>query len=271
LECPECHKQLNLSEGIIEKNNVIDAIITCDCGFTAEIKDGIYVDKRYMRTKLMNGKRVPSKEEYLATSSTQYNNFLYKGMAVLVEQINKYQEEPKYIVELDNCVGFFLMQYIKYLPPEATYILIDYDYERLENLKSDLENYYTHKNYIFLCCNYESLPLKNSFADIIIDYQMTNTYEELTGYKLYDVMLPLLKTKGIICGVYSYNEEQSHRNTGVNGLYNKETMYELMKNYKLKLVDSTDIGPFTEGLNSNRDISKQHMVQGIYLCKGSMG
>jgi DNA-binding transcriptional MerR regulator len=270
LECPECRKQLNLSEGIIEKNNVIDAIITCDCGFTAEIRDGIYVDKRYMRTKLMNGKRVPSKEEYLATSSTQYNNFLYKGMAALVEQINKYQEEPKYIVELDNCVGFFLMQYIKYLPPEATYILIDYDYERLENLKRDLENYYTHKNYIFLCCNYESLPLKNSFADIIIDYQMTNTYEELTGDKLYDVILPLLKTKGIICGVYSFYEEQSHRNIRVKGLYNKETMQELMKNYKLNLVDSTDIGPFTEGLDSNGDMSKQHMVQGIYLCKESM-
>jgi hypothetical protein len=218
----------------------------------------------------MNGKRVPSKEEYLATSSTQYNNFLYKGMAALVEQINKYQEEPKYIVELDNCVGFFLMQYIKYLPPEATYILIDYDYERLENLKRDLENYYTHKNYIFLCCSYESLPLKNSFADIIIDYQMTNTYEELTGDKLYDVILPLLKTKKIICGVYSFYEEQSHRNIRVKGLYNKETMQELLKNYKLNLVDSTDIGPFTEGLDSKRDMSKQHMVQGIYLCKGSM-
>ncbi|WP_313164598.1 MerR family transcriptional regulator [Sedimentibacter sp.] len=264
LKCPECRRQLNLSEGIIENNNVIEATTNCDCGFTAKIKEGIYVDKRHVRTKLLNGKRMPSKEEYLAYSSTQYNNFLYKGMALLVEQINKYQGEPKYILELDNCVGFFLMQFIKYLPPDSIYILIDYDYERLENLKRDLENYYNHKNFIFLCCNYESMPLKDAFADIIIDYQMTRKHEELTGEKLYDVMLPLLTKKGIICGVYSYKEVQNYNE--LKSLYDKTKMQELMHNYHLKLLDSTDVGPFTESISNVGDISQQKMFQVIYAC-----
>lgn len=151
LECPQCHRQLTLSEGIIERNNVIEAVISCDCGFAAEIKEGIYVDRRHVRMKLLNGKRMPSKEEYLASSSAQYNNFMYKGMACLAEKIEKHKEEPKYIMELDNCVGFFLMQYIKSLPSYSTYILIDFDYERILNLKRDLENYYNHNNFIFLC------------------------------------------------------------------------------------------------------------------------
>ncbi len=271
LKCPACHKQLNLSEGIIENNNVIEAVINCGCGFTAKIEEGMYVDKRYVRTKLVNGKRMPSKEEYLASSSTQYNNFLYKGMALLVEQINKYQGEPKYILELDHCVGFFLMQFIKYLPADATYILIDYDYERLGNLKRDLESYYNHKNFIFLCCNYESLPLRDSFADIIIDYQMTNKYEELTGEKLYDLMLPLLTAKGIICGVYSYKEAQSYKHDELKNLYDKTKMQELMDNYNLKLLYSTDVGPFTEGVSSVGDIRHQKMFQAIYLCNKIMG
>ncbi|WP_312811498.1 MerR family transcriptional regulator [Sedimentibacter sp.] len=269
LKCPDCRRQLNLSEGIIENNNVIEAIINCGCGFTAVIKEGMYVDKRHVRTKLLNGKRMPSKEEYLASSSTQYNNFLYKGMALLVEQINKYQGAPKYILELDNCVGFFLMQFIKYLPSDSTYILIDYDYERLENLKKDLENYYNHKNFIFLCCNYGSLPLKDSFADIIIDYQMTSKHEELTGEKLYNLMLPLLTTKGIICGVYSYKEVQNYNES--KNLYDKIKMQELMYNYHLKLLDSTDVGPFTESISDVGDISQQKMFQVIYVCNKNTG
>lgn len=267
LKCPECNRQLNLSEGIIENNNVMGAVLNCGCGFTAKIEDGMYVDKRHVRTKLMNGKRMPSKEEYLVSSSTQYNNFLYKGIAVLAEQINKYQGESKYILELDNCVGFFLMQYIKYLPPDSTYILIDYDYERLENLKRDLENYHNHKNFIFLCCNYDSLPLKDSFADIIIDYQMTGKYEELTGEKLYDIMLPLLKERGIICGVYSYKETKGHEQ---ENLYDKERMKELMDNYHLKLLDSTDIGPFTEEVSNSRDEAHKKIFKATYVCSRNM-
>jgi len=267
LKCPECNRQLNLSEGIIENNNVMGAVLNCGCGFTAKIEDGMYVDKRHVRTKLMNGKKMPSKEEYLASSSTQYNNFLYKGIAVLAEQINKYQGEPKYILELDNCVGFFLMQFIKYLPLDSTYILIDYDYERLENLKRDLENYHNHKNFIFLCCNYDSLPLKDSFADIIIDYQMTGKYEELTGEKLYDIMLPLLNERGIVCGVYSYKEEQG---CDQKSLYDKRKMQELMDNYHLKLLDSTDIGPFTEEVyNSGDDVHKK-IFKATYVCSRNM-
>lgn len=267
LRCPECHKQLNMSEGIIENNNVIGAVLNCECGFNAKIEDGMYVDKRHVRTKLMNGERMPSKEEYLASSSTQYNNFLYKGIAVLAEQINEYQGEPKYILELDNCVGFFLMQFIRYLPPDSTYILIDYDYERLENLKRDLENYHNHKHFIFLCCNYDSLPLKDSFADIIIDYQMTSKYEELTGEKLYDIMLPLLNEKGIICGVYSYTEAQGH---GHRSLYNKTKMQELMDNYHLKLLDSTDIGPFTEEESTSGEEAHRKIFKATYVCNKNM-
>lgn len=265
LQCPECHNQLTLSEGIIERNYVIEALINCSCGFTAEITDGIYVDKRQMRTKLVDGKRILTKEEYLASSSTQYNNFLYKGMTFLIEQINKLKEQPKYIVELDNCVGFFLMQYIKYLPTDSTYVLIDYDFERLINLKRDLENYYMHKNFIFLCCDYESLPLINSFSDIVIDYQMVRTYEESTGKKLYDVILPFLKTNGNIYGVCSYCEGQDTRNQAAS-FYNKDKILKLIHNYNLNLIDMTNIGPFREETVNDREANKKQFFQVTYVC-----
>lgn len=273
LECPECHKDLTLSAGTIERNNIIEANIQCDCGFAAEIQDGIYIDKRSVRTKLLNGERMPSKEEYLAATTHSYSNFLYKGMAFLVEHIINFSDKPKYIIELDNCVGFFLMQYIKYLPVDSTYILIDYDHERLTNLKRDLENYYKHKNFIFLCCDYENLPLKKSSVDMVIDYMMTKTYEQSTGAKLFDVILPKLNTNGIICGVYLYFEEFSKSGKKINteNLYNTEKINKLLNDYSIKLLNSTIIGPLTEGKSYNRDVSGQHNYQGTYIGKKTSG
>lgn len=272
LECPKCHQQLTLSNGTIEKNNIIEASFQCDCGFTAEIKDGIYVDKRSVRTKLFNGERMPSKEEYLAATTYSYSNFLYKGIASLVEHIYKCGEEPKYMVELDNCVGFFLMQYIKYLPQNSTYILIDYDYERLANLKVDLENYYNHKNFIFLCCDYENIPLKNSSVDMVIDYLMTNNYELSNGVKLFDVILSKIKDGGIIGGVYLYNENiKTGKMIDNKKLYNKDKMTKLLSDYNIKLLESTIIGPLTEGKSYNRDLSGQNNFQGTYIGKKTSG
>jgi DNA-binding transcriptional MerR regulator len=267
LECPQCNSQLNISAGIIEKNNIIDANIQCACGFTAEIKDGIYIDKRSVRAKLYNGERMPSKEEYLAATTHSYSNFLYKGIAALIESINQCSGQPQYIVELDNCVGFFLMQYIKYLPEDSTYILIDYDYERLTNAKRDLENYYKHKNFIFLCCDYENLPLKDSSFDMIIDYMMAKTYEESKGIKLFDVVLPKLKADGTICGVYLYSEEISKTGKKVDteNSYNKGRMMKFLENYHITLTNSSIIGPLTEGKSYHRDVGGRNNYQGIYI------
>ncbi len=269
LECPQCHKQLTLSNGTIEKNNIIEATFQCDCGFIAEIKDGIYIDKRFMRTKLLNGQRMPSKEEYLAATTHSYSNFLYKGIASLIEHINNFgEEQPKYIIELENCVGFFLMQYIKYLPMDTTHILIDYDYERLVNLKKDLENYYNHKNFIFLCCDYENIPLKNSSVDMVIDYMMTSNYEQSHGIKLFDVILPKIKANGIICGAYLFIENiKSGNKIDTKGLYNKDKIVKLLNDYKIKMLDYSIIGPLTEGISFNRDVSGQNNYQGTYIGK----
>lgn len=273
LQCPDCHQQLTLSAGTIEKNNIIEANIQCDCGFRGEIKDGIYVDKRSVRTKLLRGERMPSKEEYLEATTHSYSNFLYKGMAALVEHINSLGREPKYIVELDNCVGFFLMQYIKYLPQDSTYILIDYDYERLTNLKIDLENYYKHKNFIFLCCDYDKLPLKNSSVDMLIDYMMTNNYESNTGAKLFDIILPKLKANGIIGGVYLYSHKVG--NTGkiieTEGLYDKDKISMLLKHNNIRAFNTTVIGPLTDGKSYNIDVSGLQNYQGTYIGEKILG
>lgn len=241
LVCPECGKTIQLSDGTIEMNFIMDANLTCSCGHKSIIKNGIFINEKTVRTKLMNGKKMPSKEEYLSNSSHTYNNFLYKGMAAMIEHIKNCVGKNSYIMELDNCVGFFLMQYIKYLPADATYILIDYDLDRMRQLKSDLENHYDHKKFLFLCCNHKSIPLRKKSVDIIIDYQMTRTYEETEGEILQDIVIPLLKDDGIITGSYIYIEH----NIKKNKIYDKKRSEEILSNY-MNMLATTDIGPVVE-------------------------
>ena len=205
LACPRCMKILILMAGVIENNMIIDADIECECGYTGKIKDGIYIDEKAIRPKLLHGKPIPSKEEYVNNTSHNYINYLYKGMAKLIEYIREYQKEPEYIMELNNCVGFFLLQYINYLPKDATYILIDYDLQRMTQLKNNLERYYSHKKFIFLCCEYNSLPIKKLSLDLVVDFLMSSNYENANDEDLIQIIVPYLKENGIITGSYRYS------------------------------------------------------------------
>jgi len=249
LLCPICSTSLRLGAGTIEGNMIIDANIHCECGYKSIIENGIYVDETAVRTKLLNGMKMPTKEEYLAKCSYIHANFLYKGMAALIEYINKYEKEPKYIMEFDNCVGFFLLQYIKYLPQDSTYILIDYDKNRIMQLKENLEMYYEHKNFIFLCCDFDKLPIAKSSIDIMVDFGMSKTYAENTGKFLPNVVLPLLKKKGFYTAAFNYIDQNSNGNLklpdNIKDYFNKEKMLKKLTATNLIEVNVTDIGPIS--------------------------
>ncbi len=277
LICPKCQSKLTLNEGTIEENNIMDANIKCSCGYEAVIRNGIFIYEKSVRTKMLYGKKMPSKEEYLACTPYEYNNFLYKGMNAIIEFINKCSMEPEYIMEIDNCVGFFLLQYIRFIPKGSVYVLIDYDIERLTKLKLNLEMYYDHKSFIFLCCDYDELPIKKSSMDILIDYNMSENYEESTGEVLFEKILPLMKPNGIITGSYYYLIE----NSSVIGLdkkilkrYNKNNYNERFDKYNLKLIRSSDIGPAAGENPFNMDltgIKGLDLYQAIYACKRILG
>lgn len=271
LICPMCQQSLNVSDGIIDRNMITDANINCKCGYKAIIKNGIFIDEMAVRTKMQDGKKMPTKEEYLENSSPAYVNFLYKGMASLTEHIQKYGKEPKYILELDNCVGFFLLQYIKYLPSNATYILIDYDIDRMEQLKRNLEMYYDHKNFIFLCCDFHRLPLVNSSIDIAVDFGMTKTYEQSTGKFLIDIVFPLLKQDGLLVASYitfgSNSKLKLELSPKINDYIDKDKILRKLANSHLTPVDVIDIGPIFENNPYSLDIKGMELYQVIYAGK----
>lgn len=271
LACPLCQHSLHVSDGTIESNAIIDANIQCQCGFKAVIRNGIYIDEQAVRTKMVNGKKMPGKEEYLANSSHTYINFLYRGMASLIEHINKYGKEAKCIMELNNCVGFFLLQYIKYLPADSTYILIDYDIDRIIQLKTNLEMYYEHKNFMFLCCDFHRLPIINSTIDIMVDFWMTRTYAQATGEFLLDKVLPLLKQDGLFAASYPYigpgSKDSLKLAPEIKDYLNKDKMLEKLSNSHLAALEVIDIAPVCENNQYDIDTSGAELSQAVFVGK----
>lgn len=247
--------------------------IQCKCNFTAKIENGIYIDERDVRQKTILGKKMPTKKEYLDIASTKYINFYYNGMAKSIDYINKYAKSPKYILELDSCVGSFLMQYIEDLPKESTYILNCYDIERLTNAKTNIELNYSHGNFIFLCCEANQLPIGGSKIDLAIDHGKTNDFYRSHKKELSGVIAHLLKDQGLIVGAFRYVDNKSKDfktlPRPLQDRYNKDKIIHNLQEAGFQKIEALDIGPVVEDNHLSRDVKGKELFMTVYIGKKS--
>lgn len=200
LVCPNCQESLPIQGGNIENHMLMNATVRCSCGYELMIENGLIIDPRAIREKQLHGRPMPTKEEYLESCSYQFVNFLYRRMNAIINSLKDHSGEIRTVLELDRCVGFFLMQYLHALPSDVTYILVDYDLGRLRALKAELECSATHTNFLFLCCDYSELPIAQESLDCIVDHGMSRAYFEESGESLVSKYVPLLQEKGFVVG-----------------------------------------------------------------------
>lgn len=267
LNCPICSESLNIRDGSIENNMIINGMISCSCGYRASIDDGIYVGEK-CGSDLKVKKEIPSKLDFMEYSSTEFINFYYDGMSGLMQKIKEKIEDSKYVLELENCSGTFLMQYIENLPDETTYILINSDKARLENIKKNLEDNNTHDRFIFICEDFNLVPIRSNSIDILIDHWMTKDYQAEKGEFLLDDISKLLKFNGLLAGVYpyvtslegdSYIESLSKR-----GYFSSDFISLKLKDLGFKDEKITEIGPIVEERPYNKDIKDKNLYLNIY-------
>ncbi|MEK4512685.1 MerR family transcriptional regulator [Paenibacillus sp. FSL K6-2524] len=265
LECPCCEKTLDISGGTVEKNMMLEAIIQCECGYIAIIENGIYIDEKIVRKKIM-----PTKEVFFEAASPNYINFLYNGTTTLIDYIQTHGYAPKYMMELDNCTGRFLMHYIDHLPKSCTYILICHDKERLANMKRNLELQYEHSNFIFFCCDIDRLPMTKSSIDIIVDHWMSKTYAKSTNKILLDIVSPYLKQEGLLTGAFPHIGTKCKDfidiPVEIRDYFNKNNILEKLGSLELSQLDAIDIGPIIEN-NPYIDIRNKELYQTLYVGK----
>lgn len=267
LYCPLCNNNLNISDGNIENNMIINGKVECYCGYGAYIEDGIYIGNN-CGVNLSNEKKIPSKLDFMEDASTEFINFFYDGMSEMIEKIKINKKDYKYILELENCSGTFLMQYIEDLDKETTYIIVNNDKRRLEKLKKNLELNNLHEGFIFICEEYDCLPIKTNSIDLVIDHWMTRDYTLEDNKFLLEKLSKHIKLEGLLIGAYPYvtslKTDKYIKELGEKGYFNSEFISKKLELLGFREELITKIGPIVEENPYNRDIRNRNLYLNIY-------
>lgn len=245
LRCPACRKSLQIGGGSIEHHMLLQAEVFCECGYQAVVEDGIFIDRRAVRTRIL-----PTKKEFLESASPQYINLLYNGTTTLIDHIQGHTGPMEYILELDSCVGRFLMRYMEHLKEGTTYILLSTDLERLTSLKQNLEREYADKHFIFLCCDLTQLPLAEGSIDRIVSQGMLPKSEHTDYQFLPALVSPLLKPQGVLAGAFWHLGARPYHSrpllVGTQEYTDRQELMDEIEQLDLSQLDVEELGPVVD-------------------------
>lgn len=268
LNCPICKKDINICGGNIENNMIIRGSILCECGYRSKVEEGIFIDENMERFNVNNKDKIVSKLEFIKDASTEFINFYYDGMHGLMENLKKHGKSSKYVLELEKCSGTFLMQYIDNIPKDCTYILINKDLRRLKKIKSNIESEDIHHRFMFICADFDNIPIRDNSIDIVIDHWMTKDYATENGGFLPEKISPLMKEDGIIVGTYpcitNINTDIYMEELEEQGYFNFKKLAEKFENHSILENSIETIGPLIEENPYNSNMKNKKLYLNIY-------
>lgn len=174
-KCVKCNGNLILEDGIINKNQIIEGKLICNCGEEYAIISGVLTAgtslKAYEKTSLED-----SISDYIHETDTAFLENVQRGGEWSKKKLMQLDLNEKILLDLGSGIGFFLRNIYEELPEECLYIAVDRDLNKLLLLKDVIERRNVKRNIVFICADFLNIPIQSSSIDIVIDQSGTSNY-----------------------------------------------------------------------------------------------
>lgn len=201
LACQKCGAKYNVEDAVISDNQIIHGKLTCSCGQTCVVKNGIVVaGEEYEANTPKYDDNFLS--EYIDDTNTLYLDNIYKTIDYYSKKIDEYLLNEKVKLELGSGNGFLLRNILEKLPEDCVYIAVDHNIKRHHFLKGMLERADIKRNVIFLCSDFLNMPIKNNCVDYLFDFKGTSNYSFEHQQFLLEAILKHLRKQSYLIGSY---------------------------------------------------------------------
>lgn len=175
LRCFKCSDKLILQDGIINRNQIMEGKLICNCGEKCFVESGILkVGNSFQAATAHNHEEFIL--EYIHATDPSYLENIHKVGEWLKRKLGQLDLNDKVVLELGSGVGFFLRNVFRELPESCLYIAVDRSLERHRFLKGVLERTGFKRNVLFICADFLNIPIEDYSVDIVLDHSGTSNY-----------------------------------------------------------------------------------------------
>ncbi|MEA4933906.1 MAG: hypothetical protein VB071_10095, partial [Lawsonibacter sp.] len=209
LVCPHCGKQLGISDAILNNRYVFSGLLTCTCGYHAEIENGIVktgnlYTNPYDRPDLRRG--------LYRNVGQSFSTAVQKCYDYISGELQKKALNGKVILEANINGYFFLYSYLPHLEPGCLCVIVDKFPEMLEMYKGLLELLNLNRDILYIADASMNYPLKPNCIDLHISFFGENEHQLYHQNSYLADAKQYLKSDSLILGSYlSYPKNSTSR------------------------------------------------------------
>ncbi len=204
LYCPSCQVPLKLDDASISSNSLQKGSLWCDCGYRAQIEDGIIRCSDFEEdTPFKAFENIESVRSIKEQFGSSYRMLIGKAYLWMYTKSNP-DIDNTYRILIGPFTFNFLLEYIDKYGESCIFIVFDPSLKRIEKLKKYLSG--RDQKIVYIAGGLNLLPLKHQSCDLYIDdYSTTNNLFTFGDFSC-KYIAPLLKRRGKVVGIFTdYN------------------------------------------------------------------
>lgn len=206
LACPKCQSPLDLLSASLSQGSIKEGVLTCQCGYRAEIKDGIILGQDYQEdTPFKAFENVESVMAMKDQFSPQYRRLITKAYLHMFHYLSANIKE-KNLFMVGPFTFNFILEYADRFSGTNTFLIFDPSYNRIKKIKQYLTGE-ADCSFVFYVGRPENIPLKRGIFDYYVDdYSTVNSLFTYNDYHT-EKVAPFLKRQGEVAGIFTTYEK----------------------------------------------------------------